>query len=191
MSSFLFLLAVDVFSRMISKGVEGNIIELFKIDRNEVALSHLQFFDDTMLFCFGKEESFQILNHIVESFEDMSGLKINSSKCTIFYINFEHAKLQRWMEVFDREVGSFSSLYLRLPYGGNLRDVSFWYPICEKIRKRLAVWKKRFFSKASRLTLIRSISSGISMYYLSCLGPLAWCVRASKILERFSVGGGG
>ncbi|TYJ96216.1 periodic tryptophan protein 1-like protein [Cucumis melo var. makuwa] len=117
LSSFLFLLAVDVFSRMISKGVEGNIIELFKIDRNEVALSHLQFFDDTMLFCFGKEESFQILNHIVESFEDMSGLKINSSKCTIFYINFEHAKLQRWMEVFDREVGSFSSLYLRLPYG--------------------------------------------------------------------------
>lgn len=93
LSPFLFVLVVDVLSWMISKGVEGNIIEPFKIGKNEVALSHLQFVDDTMLFCFGKEESFHILNHMVVFFEQMSGLKINRSKCTIFCFNSNHAKL--------------------------------------------------------------------------------------------------
>ena len=37
-------------SRLISKGVDGNIIELFKIGRDEVALSHLQFADDMVEF---------------------------------------------------------------------------------------------------------------------------------------------
>ena len=41
LSPFLFLLVVDVQSRLISKGVEGNIIEPLKIGRDEVALSHL------------------------------------------------------------------------------------------------------------------------------------------------------
>lgn len=44
------------------------------------------------------------------------------------------------------EVGSFPSSYLGLPLGGNSRATSFWDPISEKIRKRIASWKKGFFS---------------------------------------------
>ena len=65
---------VDVLSWKISKEVEGNIIEPFKIGRDGVVLSHLQFADNTMLFFFGKEESFHNLNHMVELFEEMLGL---------------------------------------------------------------------------------------------------------------------
>lgn len=70
---------VDILSWIIYKGVEGNIIDSFRIGRNEVTLLHPQFVDDPILFCFGKEESFLILNHMVAFFEDMSGLKINRS----------------------------------------------------------------------------------------------------------------
>lgn len=56
---------MDVLGRLINKGVEGNIVEPFRIGRYEVTLSHLQFADNTMLFCFGKEESFLTLNHMV------------------------------------------------------------------------------------------------------------------------------
>ena len=51
------------------------------------------------------------------------------------------------MEVFDCKVGSFLSYYLGASLEGNSRVVSFWNPFCEKINKRLAVWKKGFFSK--------------------------------------------
>ncbi|TYK13429.1 ACT11D09.5 [Cucumis melo var. makuwa] len=53
------------------EGVEGNIIDSFRIGRYEVALSHLQYADDTRSFCFGKE-SFLILNHMMAFLEDMS-----------------------------------------------------------------------------------------------------------------------
>ena len=37
----------------------------------------------------------------------------------------------------------------------------------EKIRKRLASRKKKFFSRAGTLTLIKSVLSGIPIYYFS------------------------
>lgn len=40
LSPFLFLLVVDVLSQLIVKGVEGNIIEPFRVSSNEVTLSH-------------------------------------------------------------------------------------------------------------------------------------------------------
>ena len=80
---------MDVLSQLILMAVEGNIIEPFKIGRDGVVLLHLQFAGDTMLFCSRKEESFHTLNHMVQFFEEMSGLKINRSKCTIFGINFD------------------------------------------------------------------------------------------------------
>ena len=67
--------------------MEENIIDPFRVGGNVVALSHLQFADDTVLFCFGREDSFLILSHIVSFFEDMPGLKINRKECTIFGIN--------------------------------------------------------------------------------------------------------
>lgn len=120
LSSFLFLLVVDVLSQIIYKVVEGNIIDPFWIRRNEVSLSHCQFVNETMLFCSGKEEFFIILNHMVALFEDMSGLKINRSKCTIFGINTDQVKLQRWTKVFDYEIDSLPSSYLGLPSGRSL-----------------------------------------------------------------------
>lgn len=45
------------------KGVEGNIFKPFRFGTNEVALSHLQFVDNTR-FWFDNEESLN-LNHMV------------------------------------------------------------------------------------------------------------------------------
>lgn len=70
-------------------------------------------------------------------------------------------------EVFVCEVGYFPSLYLGLPLGNNSRAMSFWGLVCEKVRKRLTEWKKGFFSKVGRLTMIRSVMSRIPVYYVS------------------------
>lgn len=59
---------------------------------------------NTILFCSGKEESFLILNHMVEFFEAMSGLKINKSKCQILGINGDQEKIGRWAEKCARLV---------------------------------------------------------------------------------------
>lgn len=62
--------------------------------------------------------------------------------------------------MFDYEVGFFPSSYLRLTLGGNPRALTFWDLVSKKIHKRLAMWKKRFFSKASKLILITLVLRG-------------------------------
>lgn len=87
LSPFLFLLVVDVLSRIVFKGVERDIIEGFEVDLEKVSLSHLQFVDDTIFLCSSNEESFLILNHIIGFFEDLLGLKINRRKYQILGLN--------------------------------------------------------------------------------------------------------
>ena len=48
----------------------------FKLGSTVVVLSHLQFADDMMFFCFNKEDFFLILNYILGFFKAMSGLKL-------------------------------------------------------------------------------------------------------------------
>lgn len=74
LSPFLFLINVDVLSHLIFWGVEGNILEPFKVGYEEVTLSQVS-------FCSRKEDSFLILNHMVGFFDTMSGLKIRRSSC--------------------------------------------------------------------------------------------------------------
>lgn len=66
---------------------------------------------------------------------------------------------------------------LGLPLEGNARAISFWDTPIEKIRKRLASWKKRFFSKAGRLMLIRLMLSETPIYYLSLFCALEKLMR--------------
>ena len=58
------------------------------------------------------------------------------------------------------------SLALGLPLGNNLES-AFWDLVVDKVHKKLASWKKGFFSKAGRLTLVKSVLNGILVYVFS------------------------
>lgn len=89
------------------KGVEGSIIESFRVGSKEVAISHLQFVDDTILFCYSKEEFSLSIIQMVDFFESISGLKFNRTKCQIMGIHSDIRKIRRWADTFEGEVGFF------------------------------------------------------------------------------------
>ena len=73
------------------------------------------------------------------------------------------------------------SLYLGLPLGDNLKAVLLG---SHSIRKRLAGWKKRFFSEAGRLALISFVMSGISVSNMSLFRiPSLVCKRMEKYMR--------
>ena len=74
-SPYLYLICAEVMSLMFRK---NDRIKGIKIKGNETLLS--LFADDTTLFLDGSEESFQEAIQTLDSFSEISGLKINNEK---------------------------------------------------------------------------------------------------------------
>lgn len=53
----------------------------FVIERRAPQVNHLSFADDTILFTLGRVKSFKLIMPILRTYEDTSGLLINSDKC--------------------------------------------------------------------------------------------------------------
>ena len=60
LSPFLFTLVADVLSRMLLRVEERNSLEGFRVSRNRIRVSHLQFADDTIFFSNTREEEFKL-----------------------------------------------------------------------------------------------------------------------------------
>ena len=159
--------------------MEGSIIELFRLGSNEVVLSHLQFADDTMLFCSSKEHSFFILHRMGNFLNPCLLLKSVGASVKLWGSTATKRRLRDGWRCLAVRLDSFPLVIL-----GNSRAMTFWNPIFEKICKRLASWKKSLFSQARRLTLIRLVLSSILVYYFSFFWALVLFVKAWKKFMR-------
>ncbi|RVW49203.1 putative ribonuclease H protein [Vitis vinifera] len=89
------------------------------------------------------------------------------------------------------KVGSLPSTYLGLPLGASHKSVKVWDGVEERMRKKLALWKRQFISKGGRLTLIRSTLASMPTYLMSLLRmPRVVKLRLEKIQRDFLWGGG-
>ena len=80
LSPFLFTLVADVLSRILLRAEERNMLEGFRVGRNRIRVSHLQFADDTIFFSNTREQDLQTLNSLLLAFGHISGLKVNLDK---------------------------------------------------------------------------------------------------------------
>ena len=81
LSSFLFVLAVEVLNKILNRAVELELIKGINIGRQGATISHLQFADDTiLLFAPSNKEVWMKFRRILDCFGVMSGLTINYEK---------------------------------------------------------------------------------------------------------------
>ena len=107
------------------------------------------------------------LSWVLMWFEVIFGLKINLDKSEIIPVG----KVEN-LEVLALELGckgKLSFVYLGLPLGAPHKLVAVCDGVEERLRKRLALWKRQYISKGGRLTLIRSTLSNMLIYYMSIL----------------------
>lgn len=57
--------------------------------------------------------------------------------------------------------------YLGLPIGVDPCKKSTWFPMVEKVRKRLSSWSGKYLSFGCRIVLIKSVLLSIPIYFLS------------------------
>jgi hypothetical protein len=194
LSPMLFLLVMEVLSRMLKKTEEGGFIRGFQVgdalgDRLEV--SHLLYADDTILFCDACPEQVTYLQQVLTCFEAVTGLRVNMSKSEMVPIG-EVTNLSYLADILSCRMGTLPMTYLNMPLGSSFKALGVWNPIVEKVERRLAGWKKLYLSKGGRLTLLKSTLSSLPTYFLSLFKiPVSVAKRIEKLQRNFLWGGVG
>ena len=173
--------------------VAGGYLSGFSIQgdrRHNLKISHLFFADDTIVFCEANKEHLTHLSWILLWFEAASGLRINLDKSEIIPVGVVEEIEEMTVELGCR-VGSLPSQYLGLPLGAPNKTPSVWDGVEEKMRRRLARWKRQYISKGGRITLIRSTLASMPIYHMSLFRmPKSMARRLDKVQRDFLWGGG-
>ncbi|RVW71613.1 Transposon TX1 uncharacterized 149 kDa protein [Vitis vinifera] len=160
---------MEALSCLINKAVRGGFLSGCRLrgkGGNGIQVSHLLFADDTLVFCKDSQDQMDVLSWLLMWFEAISGLNINLEKSEIISMGrVENAEVLA--SELGCKVGSLPSTYLGLPLGVPHKSVVAWDGVEERMRKRLALWKRQFISKGGRITLIWSTLASMPIYLMS------------------------
>ena len=101
-----------------------------------------------MILIFWDVKPSQIANlrAILARFEEVSGLHVNLGKSELVPVGGVH-KLEALVGLLGCGQSSLPLKYLGLPLGAKFKDLSVWNPIPERMKRRLAGWKRMYLSK--------------------------------------------
>lgn len=161
------------------------------IAANGPFLTHLQFADDTMVFCNASRDEVLNVKNILLFFEAVSGLKINFHKSVVSGVGLSHAELMAFADCLGCKSQTLPMKYLGLPLGANPRKKSTWKPVIDNFQKKLAMWKRRHISFGGRIALIKSVLANLPIYFMSLFNMPSCVVKElEKLQSRFLWGGG-
>ncbi|WJZ99546.1 hypothetical protein VitviT2T_017981 [Vitis vinifera] len=135
---------MEALSCLINRAVRGGFLSSCRLrgrSGSGIQVSHLLFADDTLVFCEDFQDQMAILSWLLMWFEAISGLSINLNKSEILSVGrVENAEVLAFE--LGCKVGSLPSTYLGLPLGAPHKSVAMWDGVEERMRKRLALWKR-------------------------------------------------
>lgn len=186
LSPSLFNVVVEAMNIMFERAKEQGLISGVQMGTNGISLTHLQFADDTLIFCNNNLEELREIKRILRFFQVMSGLKINFDKSMIFGINIPASFIPLYAQAFGCKQGSLPTKYLGLPLGANPKRISTWQPIVDRMKAQLSKWKSRHLSIGGRLALIKSTLCNLPLYYRSIFKiPISVAKSLEKIQRNF------
>ncbi|GLT98279.1 hypothetical protein SLE2022_157910 [Rubroshorea leprosula] len=189
LSPYLFIIVAEGLHALLAEAERKNLFKGVTTSTN-APISHLQFADDTVLLSEASVSSIRAIKFIMRWFEIMLGLKINFSKSILYGVNVDNQWIDMAAQILNCKHGSLPFTYLGLPVGGNPHRISFWKPMIEKFRSKLASWKGRLLSSGGRLTLLKSVLSALPLFYFSLFKvPKGILNELVKIQKNFLWGG--
>ncbi|XP_073362540.1 uncharacterized protein [Aegilops tauschii subsp. strangulata] len=142
--------------------------------------------DDAALFVNPKRNEIAVVRAILERFGQITGLKINASKCVAYPIRCEALDCDNIVQDFGGSVGSLPCRYLRLLLGFRKPRCVDILPIVDKMAGRLRGWKGKLPARPGHLSLIKSVLTYFATYFLTCFAPNKWATkRMDKICRNF------
>ena len=162
LSPYLFILAVET---MAIANRENVGIKGIKLGEEETNL--LQYADDTTAVLSDTNSALELLK-LLESFQHLSGLKVNSSKTEGLWIgSLKNNQIKpfgiKWPEEPIKALGVFFTYNQNLLYQKNLKER------LEDIKKLINIWSSRGLSIYGKVTVIKSLLLPKFVYITSLL----------------------
>lgn len=185
LSSYLFVIAMEVLSILISKEtVEPNF--KFHWKTKQLRLTHLCFADDLILFCNGDIWSVNILKGCLTKFASLSGLHLNATKSMCFLANVPPDDSADRMASLGFRMGVYPAKFLGVPLLTSKLSLADCRPLLDKITSRISSWTNRFLSYTGRLQLLKFVLFSIQSYWSSFFTLLAAALKELKVIfSRF------
>ncbi|RVW88955.1 hypothetical protein CK203_029438 [Vitis vinifera] len=152
LSPYLFVLGMEVLNNLIRRAADGGFLSASK-------------------------EQLSALSWILAWFEAASSLKINLDKSVLIPVG-EVEDIEEMAVELGCKVGLLPTVYLGLPLGAHHKAVSIWDGVEERMKKRLAQWKRHYISKGGCITLIKCTMASLPIYNMSLF-------RMPKSVEEF------
>lgn len=96
LSPFLYTLVAEALTQILSTREEKNLFKWFRVGKEEILISHLQYAGHTLLLMEGDKN--QVPKSLIHCFELVSGMKINWKKSCLVGLN---SPSEEYLEISD------------------------------------------------------------------------------------------
>ena len=184
LSSFLFLIAMEAFSRSLSRAVFHPSFD-FHPRCKRIKLSQLCFADDLFLFTKGNVDSVRITMDELAKFEAFSGMQVNKQKSVMFLAGTDDNVRDAILDMMGFRLGSLPMKYLGVPLISSKLSHSDCQPLLDKIIARIQ-WISSSLSFTGSLHLISSVLYSIQAYWSTMfIIPKFTCYKIEQIFNGF------
>ncbi|XP_074300778.1 uncharacterized protein LOC141632098 [Silene latifolia] len=167
-SPYLFILCMEVLSCNVECAQREGIIQGIRLCRGVPPLTHLFFADDSVFFIQIKGAAVRHLKRLLVNYWETSGQVINDDKSgLIFSPNTTLRQVRSCLKSLNIKHNKGFGKYLGLPTEFQESKKVVFMGLIEAVMKRISSWNGIFLSPAGRLTLISSVLSNLSIFFLS------------------------
>ncbi|KAG7585341.1 Reverse transcriptase domain [Arabidopsis thaliana x Arabidopsis arenosa] len=154
LSPYLFVLAMEVFSRLLVSRFESGYIS-YHPKASALDISHLMFADDVMVFFDGSSSSLHGIYEVLDDFAGWSGLTMNREKTLLFHAGLS-PRGEAEIAHYGFPSGTLPVRYLGLPLMSRKLRINEYSPLLEKITNKFRGWATKSLSFAGRTQLLKS-----------------------------------
>jgi hypothetical protein len=158
MSPYLFVMAMKILSLLLEEAF-ANPRFGFHPKFHSLKLTHLCFADDLLIFSPAKLESVQVIQEVLSSFEDLSGLKANPAKSSVFCASLSDNDKAEVLSLLRMSEGTLPVRYIGVPLISKRLSAIDCDTLVAKVVNRIESCLVKNLSFAGQLQLITSVCS--------------------------------
>jgi hypothetical protein len=183
LSLMFFLLVIEPLHMLFQKAQEMGLLGEFGncCDKFRISL----YADDAALFIKPTDHDLTIANHILNIFSQASGLVTNMGKTEFYPIKCGNTDLS-FLTSKNLTISSFPCSYLGLPLHYRKATRPMMQQVISKIGLGLPGWKRNLLAYSGRETLVKSVISALSTYFMIVFKMKKWTItRIDKYMRSF------